>query len=235
MCGDKPRSWARWIPIAEWWYNTSFHSAIKSTPFEVVYGQAPPIHLPYIPGSSASVTVDRTLSAQEEVLQLLKFHLKRVQKLMVQQANSHRSERSFSIGDFVYLKLHPYQQQSLKPHHVHKLLPKFYGPFKVLDCIGKAAYQLELPPEAKIHNVFHVSQLKLCSNPSNATVFNLPPTNTVIPDSTLYPEAIIDRKMVKRGSIAATKVLVKWKDLPASQATWEFYLDFLKKYPHFNP
>ncbi|MCI65645.1 hypothetical protein A2U01_0086903, partial [Trifolium medium] len=46
-------------------------------------------------------------------------------------------------------------------------------------------------------------------------------------------EAILDRKMVKRGRIAATKVLVKWQKLPAERATWEFYYDLLKQFPNF--
>ena len=47
------------------------------------------------------------------------------------------------------------------------------------------------------------------------------------------PEAILDRKMVKRGRVATTKVLIKWKGLPVEHATWEFYYDLLKKFPSF--
>lgn len=48
------------------------------------------------------------------------------------------------------------------------------------------------------------------------------------------PEAILDRKMVKRGRVATTKVLIKWKGLPVEHATWEFYYDLLKKFPSFR-
>lgn len=103
----------------------------------------------------------------------------------------------------------------------HKLLPKFHGPFKVLDRIGQTAYQLDLPSHAAIHNVFHVSQLKPCPNPVAADVQPLP-----VAALNHYPkgepETILDRKMVKRGRMAATKVLVKWKNLPQDQATWEY-------------
>jgi hypothetical protein len=40
-----------------------------------------------------------------------------------------------------------------------KLLPKRYGPFKVLECIGAVAYQLKLPPTMKVHDVFHIDLL----------------------------------------------------------------------------
>ncbi|TYK02417.1 putative mitochondrial protein [Cucumis melo var. makuwa] len=41
-----------------------------------------------------------------------------------------------------------------------QLLPKFYGPYGIIQKIGEVVYRLDLPPEALIHTVFHVSQLK---------------------------------------------------------------------------
>ncbi|XP_058774449.1 uncharacterized protein LOC131648737 [Vicia villosa] len=151
---------------------------------------------------------------------------------MIQQADKHRTDRIFAIGDYVYLKLQPYKQTSMKAHGNHKLLPMFYGPFMVEDRIGSTAYQLQLPPTAAIHNIFHVSQLKLCPNPFSQQIQHLPVP--VIQDAKT-PLAILDRKMVKRGRIAATKVLVQWKDLPIGKATWEFYYDLLKRFPDFHP
>jgi transposase InsO family protein len=38
MTFTEPRKWIEWLPAAEWWYNTSYHSAIKKSPFEALYG-----------------------------------------------------------------------------------------------------------------------------------------------------------------------------------------------------
>ena len=52
FASEKKNQWAQWLPIAEWWYNTSYHTATRMTPFEVVYGQKPPTVLSYLPGVS---------------------------------------------------------------------------------------------------------------------------------------------------------------------------------------
>ncbi|CAL9217276.1 unnamed protein product, partial [Arabidopsis halleri] len=128
---------------------------------------------------------------------MLKFHLLRAQNRMKQYADSHRSQREFQVGDSVYLKLQPYRQQSLKTKGVpHKLSPRFYGPFRVTDKVGTVAYKLELPQGTAIHNVFHVSQLKLCPNPpSEAPVM---PQYLTDVGNAKEPEAILEKKMVNR-------------------------------------
>jgi hypothetical protein len=82
------------------------------------------------------------------------------QNRMKQQANQGRSERQFEEGDHVFLRLQPYNKNSLKAKHYQKLAPKFYGPYTVLKCVGQVAYQLALPSHSKLHPVFHVSCLK---------------------------------------------------------------------------
>ncbi|GKA08245.1 hypothetical protein Tco_0687576 [Tanacetum coccineum] len=44
-----------------------------------------------------------------------------------------------------------------------KLNPRYVGPFKVLEKVGAIAYKLELPQQlSRVHNTFHVSNLKKC-------------------------------------------------------------------------
>ena len=56
-----------------------------------------------------------------------------VRNQMKQQANQHHSERTFQVGDMVFLHLQPYKKSSLKLKGVHKLDPNFYVPYKILQ------------------------------------------------------------------------------------------------------
>ena len=65
---------------------------------------------------------------------------------MKQQANQHRSECTFQVGDMVFLRLQPYKQTSLKDKGNQTLTPKISSPYIVLQKIGYVAYKLEFHP-----------------------------------------------------------------------------------------
>ncbi|GJZ04992.1 retrotransposable element Tf2 [Tanacetum coccineum] len=69
MTGEQPKQWVKWLSLAEWWYNSNFHTSIHATPYEAVYGKPPPVHIPYIGGESKVDLVDKTLSEREATLQ----------------------------------------------------------------------------------------------------------------------------------------------------------------------
>jgi hypothetical protein len=59
VCGDIQGEWAKWLPLAEYWYNTTYRTSTQSMPLEILYGQHP-IHIPYFPSDSSISTVDRS-------------------------------------------------------------------------------------------------------------------------------------------------------------------------------
>ena len=75
--GGKPHTWMHWLGLAEYWYNTSYHSSIRMTPFEALYGFAPPIDVPYLPGDSNVEAVDIALRDREDMIQVLELNLQR--------------------------------------------------------------------------------------------------------------------------------------------------------------
>lgn len=58
FCSLQPKKWAFWLSWAEWNYNTSYHSAIKMTSFEVVYGYVPPLLPAYESGTTKVESVE---------------------------------------------------------------------------------------------------------------------------------------------------------------------------------
>ncbi|GJU46256.1 gypsy/ty3 retroelement polyprotein [Tanacetum coccineum] len=99
MTGERPREWIKGLSLAEYWYNTNFHSSIKTTPFEVLYCQTPPIHTPYVAKDCSVELVDRNLQAREQAITMLKFHLKAAQDMMKTYDDKKRSKREFAMGD----------------------------------------------------------------------------------------------------------------------------------------
>ncbi|GJR97540.1 putative mitochondrial protein [Tanacetum coccineum] len=73
--------------------------ATNNTPFKVVYSQPPPLHIPYMSKDSKVELVDMTLTVMEKTIDMLKFNLAKAQNRMKVQADKHRTEIEFSVGD----------------------------------------------------------------------------------------------------------------------------------------
>lgn len=204
------------------------------TPYQMVYGQAPPSHIHNIPGSSSIAVVDQWGYDKEATLRLLKEHLSPAQNRMKQMADQHRSEREFQIGNWVYLRLQPNKQSTVQYRANMKLSPRFYGPFHVLRKICYVAYRLDLSPSSRLHPVFHVSLLKRKLGTLMVPQPTLPPIGRDgIPEP--QPVALLDRRLVKHKGKPATQVLIQWSNSFPEDATWEYYQDFQARFPHFMP
>lgn len=92
---------------------------------------------------------------------------------MEMQANRKRRDVEFNSGDMVLVKLQPYQQVTLAKRFSNKFAKRYYGPFEVVERIGKVEYRPALPDSSKIHPVFHVSLLKPFSGNGQEVVTNL--------------------------------------------------------------
>ena len=116
---------------------------------------------------------------------------------MKKHADKKHTDRSFQVGDMVYLKMQPHREQALGTGNPLKLASKWYGPFRVLQTVGHRAYKLQLPEGSQIHDVFHVNQLKKHLGPNAVPNPNLP---LVTPTGKLKqtPVAILQRRQVPR-------------------------------------
>jgi hypothetical protein len=213
LTGDRPRSWLHWLPWTEFCYNTSFQSALKTMPFNVVYGCDPPPLLKYEPGMSLVAAVD----AQLKVTAVPGSHENIITKK--------QRIKEFQVGEWVWLRLQHREAAGITPLKQSKLFPRFFGPYQVIDWIGEVAYRLQLPAWARIHDVFHVALLKKFEGNPPSSVVPLP----VMRQGRLLPVPLkIVKAWLNRGS---WEILVSWKDRPSSETTWEKVDIFKLSYP----
>ncbi|WVZ95116.1 hypothetical protein U9M48_040918 [Paspalum notatum var. saurae] len=225
-----PSKWSQWLALAEYWYNTTTHSATGFSPFEALYGY-PPKHfgissLDAVP-DQAPLELSQWLQERRLMEQLVQQHLTRSKNRMKKQADKHRSECSFDVGDMVFVKLQPYVQSSLSIRSNQKLAFRFYGPFQILERIGSVAYRLALPAHSSIHPVFHVSQLKRAVLPPVQVSSSFPADL----DTPRFPEKILQHRRVPDHEKQVDQVLIKWSNWPTSMATWEDRVRLQQAFP----
>ncbi|GJR19482.1 putative reverse transcriptase domain-containing protein [Tanacetum coccineum] len=114
-----------------------------------------------------------------------------------------------------------------------KLNPRYVGPFKVLEKVGFVAYKLELPQElSRVHNTFHVSNLKKCYSDEPLVVLL---EGLYVDDKLRFMEELVEImdqevKRLKQSHIPIVKV--RWNSRRGPKFTWERKDQFQKKYPH---
>lgn len=161
---------------------------------------------------------------------LIRSHLIQAQTRMKFQEDKHRSERSFAVGDWAYLKLQPFVQQSVVTRANRKLSFRFYGPFQVIARMGEVAYKLALPVTSLIHPVVHVSQLKKALAPSEQAQSALPVLRPIIDDQP-QPVRIVERRFIRKGAKMVEQVCVQWSGADPAVLTWENPHELRHRFP----
>ncbi|GKD71492.1 hypothetical protein Tco_1325582, partial [Tanacetum coccineum] len=110
---------------------------------------------------------------------------------------------------------------------------QYVGPFKMLEKVRAVAYKLELPQElSRVHNTFHVSNLKKCYADEPLAVL----LDGLYIDDKLHfveePVEIMDREVKRLKQIRIPIVKVRWNSGRGPEFTWEHEDQFRKKYPH---
>jgi hypothetical protein len=156
------RSWDKSLSYAEFSYNNSYQESLKMAPFKMLYGRRCQTPLFWNETGEQKVFRPDILQEVEKQVCMVRENLRVAQSRKKSYTDHRRRDLSFEVGDFVYLKVS--LMRGLRRFKVRgKLVPRFIGPFKILEKGGEVAYQLELSPQlSDVHDVFHVSQLKKC-------------------------------------------------------------------------
>jgi hypothetical protein len=178
-------------------------------------------------GTDIVVEAEATVRRIQENLKVTKLHQE-------SYANKRHRPLQFEVGDHVYLNISPIK--GVKRFRVKgKLSPRYIGSFPILEKCGKVAYKLELPPSlARVHDIFHVSQVNKCLKaPVDVVLPDVAPLDTDL----TYPEhpiKILDQNscVTRRKTIKFYKI--QWSNHTEGEATWESE-DFLhSRHPDFE-
>lgn len=219
--------WDRHITAVEIAINSSQQSSTGLTPYYLNYGQE--VNLP-LDIATASLQQSQVPGAAEMLQQLnvdieaARHNIQKAQQKQKEQADKHRRAVTYKIGDRVMLN----NQNWLRSGR--KLLPKYWGPFKVIAVPSTLTVTLELPNAlSRIHNVFHVSKVKLYQDadmefPGREQLDRPPPV--VDEDQQFTIDQVIGKRIVyvRRGrgrrKVKQTEFLVLWVGYPIAEASW---------------
>lgn len=160
----RQENWVRMLPMVEFAYNSAINEVTGVSPFSVVYGYEPraPVDLALL-GAPASA---RAVQDRSAFFDGIKRMIVAAQDRQVKFANQHRRDVHFGVGSEVLLSTANISFPDTMSSH---LLPKYLGPFTILEKLGPVTYKLALPDTMKgTHPVFHVSLLKQWFAPVSA-------------------------------------------------------------------
>ncbi|XP_026441692.1 uncharacterized protein LOC113340850 [Papaver somniferum] len=199
------------------------------THFKALYGYNPP-HMAFPTSVVTYVTAcESYMKERDAMLDVLKETLFKSQERMKFFDENNRVDRVFEVQDRFYLKLQPCRQDSVALHKNLKIYVKYYGPFTILQKIGLLAYKLELTTSARIHTVFHVSQLKK----QIVQAHLLSPALPIVDHEgqiIMQHESISESREVVRKVI---QLLIQWTNSSPEDATWEDMTNISSQNPKF--
>jgi hypothetical protein len=218
--------WDQHLPMAEFAYNNSINATTRFTPFYLNYGRhvLSPLDIAIAPARLIdNPDADARIHRLHADLQQARANIERAQQRQSHYVNQHRRDIKFEVGDTVLLSTE-HLKLAGPDTQVAKFAHRYIGPFTIARKVNDNAYELNLPPTWRMHNVINISRLRPYhdgrqSFPSRPRSDSRPPPDSVDEDGNEVWE--VERVLRQRQRGRRTEYLVKWLGYPDWEATWE--------------
>jgi hypothetical protein len=221
--------WDELLAAAELAFNNAKNETTGFSPYYLFYGQQAqmPLDLAIAPLTAARdnpAAAEETARWRRALLQA-KENSAAAQQRQKKYADRHRRPVAFKVGDQVLLSTEHLTLLG-ETKRTRKFTERFLGPYRVKRVVNANAYELELPPQLRIHPTINVSQLKewhdgTAAFPDRPTPLTRPAP--VAAEDNGAPAWEVERVLDHRrfGRRKVVQYLIEWKGYPVSEATWE--------------
>jgi hypothetical protein len=193
--------WANWLPLAQYVHNSWMNKTTKQTPFNLLIGGLLVSHYPI---TEDQLSEDERMDCIHEMRSRAKKAITKAQDIMSNKKGT--NYKPYQEQDRVWLEV-----TNLKTTHpTAKLAPKWYGPFTITKRVLDVVFQLELPHQWKIHNVFHTFLLTpYVETDLHRPNFPKPPLEITKGDPEFEVEQIVGSRRIGRKKTLQYKIC--WK------------------------
>ena len=215
-CSYDQADWAQRLILAEHAYNTSYHSATRTTPAYLLMG-----YQPRQPADPLSHETSNSPAADERAREMVtkrgevRALLQAANEAYAKHYNKKRTPMTFAAGQWVWLSTKYLRQR--RPSR--KLADKYLGPFRIIAVVGdkKMAYKLDLPQRYRIHHTFPISLLEPFKG-DNAAAQEQREVVDVEPEDQEYE---VEAILAHRGPPRNRQFLVQWQGFGPESNSWE--------------
>ncbi|GJZ87089.1 putative reverse transcriptase domain-containing protein [Tanacetum coccineum] len=229
---DFGKGWDRHLPLVEFSYNNSYHTSIKASTFEALYGRKCRSPICWAEVRDAQLTGPKIVHETTEKIFQIKKRIQAARDRKKSLADRNCKPMEFHVGDMVMLKVSPWKGM-IRFGKREKLNPHYIGPFKVHAKVRTVSYRLELPDQlSHVHRTFYVSNLKKCYADKPVAISL---DDIHIDDKLNFieePVEIMDREVKQLKQIRILIVKMCWNSRKGPEFTWEREDQVKKKYPH---
>ncbi|GJW00268.1 putative reverse transcriptase domain-containing protein [Tanacetum coccineum] len=140
---DLGKGWDKHLPLVEFSYNNNYHTSIKATSFEALYGIKCRSPICWAEVGDRQLTGPEIIHETTKKIIQIKSRIQAARDRQKSYADVRLKPLEFQVGDKVILKVSPWKGV-IRFGKRGKLNPHYIRPFKIIAKVGTIAYRLEL-------------------------------------------------------------------------------------------